>query len=48
MSEPTIRHIAIKTAEPEKLGKFYADVFGMDTILRPRTAPAASLFPAAT
>jgi catechol 2,3-dioxygenase-like lactoylglutathione lyase family enzyme len=31
---PTIRHIAIKTADPEKLGKFYADVFDMDIILR--------------
>ena len=34
MGRPTIRHIAIKTADPEKLGKFYADVFDMDIILR--------------
>ena len=34
MSRPTIRHLAIKTANPEKPGQFYADVFDMDIILR--------------
>ena len=34
---PTIRHIAIMTLDPERLAKFYEDVFEM-TRLAPRVA----------
>ena len=40
MSKPKIRHLAIMTLDPEKLAKFYEEVFGM-TRLPKRGAPTS-------
>lgn len=32
MSRPTIRHMAIRTADPVRLAKFYSDVFDMEVL----------------
>ena len=32
---PKIKHIAIMTLDPERLAKFYAEVFGMERLKRP-------------
>jgi catechol 2,3-dioxygenase-like lactoylglutathione lyase family enzyme len=32
MSQPKIRHLAIMTLDPERLARFYADVFGMSRL----------------
>lgn len=34
MSKPKIRHLAIVTLDPEKLAKFYCDVFDMEVLSR--------------
>ena len=38
MSKPKIRHLAIKTPNPEKLAEFYLDAFQMDVLLREGSA----------
>ena len=36
---PKIRHLAIMTLDPERLAKFYEEVFGMQRLTRPAERP---------
>ena len=38
MSKPKIRHLAIKSPNPEKLAEFYQDAFEMEVLLREGSA----------
>jgi catechol 2,3-dioxygenase-like lactoylglutathione lyase family enzyme len=42
MGKPKIKHLAIITLDPEKLAKFYEDVFGMTRLTRPADRPKKS------
>jgi catechol 2,3-dioxygenase-like lactoylglutathione lyase family enzyme len=37
MAKPKICHLAIMTVDPEKLARFYQDVFGMEVVNRSET-----------
>lgn len=37
MSRPKIRHLAIKSPDPQRLADFYCDAFGMEVLLRQDT-----------
>ena len=39
---PKIKHLAIITLDPERLAKFYEDVFGMTRLERPADRPKKS------
>lgn len=40
--KPKIKHLAIITLDPERLAKFYEDVFGMTRLERPADRPKKS------
>lgn len=40
--KPKIKHLAIITLDPERLAKFYEDVFGMTRLQRPADRPKKS------
>src|SRR4051794_7982 len=44
MAKPQIRHLAIMTVDPEKLAKFYEQVFEMERIPRPGAGGSKAIY----
>ena len=44
MAKPQIRHLAIMTLDPEKLAKFYEQVFEMERIPRPGAGGSKAIY----